>query len=60
MLSTCDLALSTPQYQEGIAKNSLTRVKAMIHNKTAPEDLEYVDSSNFLLVLLRLQLEGPL
>ena len=32
----------------------------MIHHKTAPEDLEYVDSSNLLLVLLRLQLEGPL
>jgi hypothetical protein len=32
----------------------------MIHHKTAPDDLEYVDYSNLLLVLLRLQLEGPL
>ncbi len=40
MLSTCDQALSSSQYQETLAKDSLNAsLKDKIHNDVTPEDL---------------------
>ncbi len=41
MLSTCDQALSSPQYQEGLAKDSFNAgLGDKIHNNVTPEDLK--------------------
>ena len=42
MLSTCDQALSSSQYQETLAKDSFNAgLKDKIHNDVTPEDLNY-------------------
>ncbi len=41
MLSTCDQALSSPQYQEALAKDTFNAgLDDKIHNDITPEDLK--------------------